>query len=146
MKNTIVLLTGLAILSGATLSSCNSPRQKVENAEENVDDANLKLEEANRAYLEDVELYRVETADRIAANEKSIGEFNSRIAKEKKEARADYQKKIDDLNAKNTDLKKTMDDYEANGKEGWEAFKINFNRSMDELSEGIKNVFTPEKK
>lgn len=143
MKKSITLFAASILISGALFTSCNSPSEKVEDAEENVEDANKKLEEANRAYLDDIELYRLETAERIAANEKSIAEFNERIKNEKKEAKADYKKKIDELDAKNTDLKKTMDDYKANGKEGWEEFKISFSQSMDEVGEELKLIFAP---
>ena len=64
--------------------SCNSPAKKVENAEEKVLEANKDLKKANQEYVTDMENYRKETAIKVAANEKTIADFNIRIASEKK--------------------------------------------------------------
>ena len=84
--------------------------------------------------------YRKEAADRIAANDSSIAQFKARIANEKKADRADYQKKLDVLDAKNSDLKKRMDDYKAEGKSNWQIFRAEFNHDMDALGTSIKNM------
>ena len=74
--------------------SCNSPAKKVENAEEKVLEANKDLNQANQDYLTDIENYRRETAEKVAANEKTIADFNLRIASEKKAAKKNYQKQV----------------------------------------------------
>lgn len=98
------------------------------------------MEEATDDYQAEVAKYKIETADKIAANEKSIAEFNTRISTEKKEAREDYKKKIADLEAKNSDLKMKMDTYKADSKENWEKFKVEFSRDMDELGQAFKDL------
>ena len=145
MKKSI-LKQGLAVLFiGAMIISCDSPSKKVEKAEADVEAADKALEEANEAYFEDMANFRLQTDERIAANEKVIAEFNERIAKEKLDAKTDYKAKIAELEAKNNDLKKKMADYKAEGKENWEAFKIDFNKDMDALGLAIENFFTPSK-
>jgi len=57
----------------------------------------------------------------------------------KKEAAADYKIKVDELEQKNSDLKKQMDDYKAEGKEKWEKFKTEFGHDMDELGNAFKD-------
>jgi hypothetical protein len=69
-----------------------------------------------------------------------MAEFEKRIATEKKDAKTDYKKKIAELEKKNTDMKKRMDDYKAKGKEEWEFFKTDFNKSMDELGQSVKDL------
>ncbi|MES2587329.1 MAG: hypothetical protein V4622_00030 [Bacteroidota bacterium] len=137
------LLT-LAVVAGliASISSCETSAKKVENAQENLEESEDKLDEANQEYVAEIEEYRKETADRIEANNKSIAEFNARIDNEKMEAKADYRKRVLELEQKNSDLKKTMDDYKAQGKENWEEFKTEFSDDMNDLGEAIKNVFT----
>jgi len=81
--------------------------------------------------------YKTESLDKIAANEKSIAEFNARTEHEKKEAKADYKAKIAELEQRNTDMKKKMDDYKEDGKENWEKFKVDFNLEMDELNQSF---------
>ena len=76
-------------------------------------EANSDLDEANEEYLAEIEEHRKKTADKIIANEKSIAEYKARIENERNEIKADYNKKIDELEKKNSDIKKKMDDYQA---------------------------------
>jgi chromosome segregation ATPase len=140
MKKIILTLTAFTFITTAMLTSCNTPAEKVENAENNLKEANKDLNKANEEYLADVEKYKQETADKIAANERSIAEFNARIAKEKKDAKADYKKKIKMLEQRNSDMKKKMDDYKADGKEKWEKFKTEFSHDMDEVGKAFKDL------
>ena len=139
------IIITLLILS---LSSCSTatPEEKVENAQENVKDAKQDLKAANQEFTEDELKYRRESEDKIAANEKSIAEFNTRIANEKAQAKADYLFKINALNKKNSDMKKRLDDYKAGSKENWEKFKTEFNHDMDELGKSFKNFTTKKNK
>lgn len=140
MKKSILTMVAAAFITGTILTSCSTPAQKVENAEENVTEANTALDKANEQYMADVENYRKLTAEHIAANNKSIAEFNARIENEKKEVKADYKKKIAKLEQKNTDMKKKMDDYKVEGKEKWEVFKAEFSHDMDELGTAFKDL------
>lgn len=146
MKTALFIMTSLTLSVGTMLTSCNTPAQKVENAEEEVVKANEDLDEANKAYLVDMETYRKETAIRIAANKESIAAFNLRIVNEKKDAKADYQKRIAELDQKNTDMQKKLDDYAATGKENWEIFKTEFNHDMDGIGQSLKDLTVDNKK
>ncbi|MEI7726591.1 MAG: peptidase M23 [Bacteroidota bacterium] len=140
MKKIILTLTACTLISGAFLTSCNTPSQKVANAQENVVQANQDLAQANKEYLEDMANYRTETAARIAANDESIKEFNARIAHEKMEAKADYKKKVADLEQKNRDMKTRMDNYKEEGKEKWLVFKAEFSHDMEEMGKAFKDL------
>lgn len=139
MKTSNLIMVS-ALISLATLTNCNTPAQKVEKAEVNVVEANKDLEKANQEYLTDIENYRLETADKLVINEKSIIEFNARIESRKKDATADYKAKVAELNKKNTDMRKRMDDYKADGKEKWESFKAEFNHDMEELAKSFEDL------
>ncbi len=108
MKNLflLVILSVAGIASISILSSCNSPAEKVENAQDKVAEANKDLEQANQEYLIDIDKYRRETNEKIAANVKIIADFNSRIEMQKANAKEDYKMKVAELEQKNTDLKK----------------------------------------
>ena len=140
MKKLILKVVASVFLTGALLTSCNTPAQKVENAEDNVTEANQDLAKANREYEAEIESYRKETADKIEANNKSIADFNARIALEKKDAQDDYRRQIATLEQKNSDMKKKMDDYKAEGKEKWEKFKTEFSRDLEELGNAFKDL------
>jgi hypothetical protein len=129
-----------ATITGLTITSCNTPAQKVEIAQNTVNEAEQNLNEANQAYLADIEKFRKEADDRIALNNKSIAEFNTRMESEKADAKADYKKKIREIEKRNTDLKKKMDDYKAESKDQWDKFKTEFSKDMEELGQAFKNI------
>lgn len=140
MKKTIFILAVTTFIAGAIFTGCQSSEKKVENAQDAVAKANENLDEANQKYLADIEAYRKVITDKIDANNKSIAEFKLRINKEKKEAREDYKKRINELEQKNNDIKKKLDDYKAQGKENWENFKTEFNHDMDELGQAFQDL------
>jgi len=140
MKKSIFAIAASTFIACAVLISCSSSAEKVENAETNVVEANKDLDKANEAYITNIENYRKEYNEKFATNEKNIADFNTRIANEKKEAKAEYKEKITKLEQKNTDMKKKMSDYKAEGKENWEKFKSEFSRDMDELGQAFKDL------
>jgi len=145
-KNSLLPIVGLVcialilLISVTILTSCSSPSQKLEAAQENVKDANDDLYEANEAYLNEIDIYRRESAAKINANNQSIADFNARIESQKKEVRDDYKKKIAELEQKNTDAKKRLDGYKADGKDNWTNFKLEFSRDMDALGKALKDL------
>ncbi len=111
--------------------------------QKNVETANQELDEEKLALQKEVEEYKQATADQIAANEKSLEEFNARIATQKSTAKeTSYEAEIAALNAKNSDLKKKLADFEVDNKSNWELFKSEFNDDMKDLGESFKNFTT----
>jgi hypothetical protein len=140
MKKKIYLIAATMFAVGLMMIGCSSPSEKVEDAQEKVDKANQNLDKAQEDYIVDVENYRKETAEKIAANEKLEADFNARIANDKEDARADYKKKIAALDEKDTDMKKRMAEYKMEGKDKWTAFKEGFNKDMDALGQDWKDL------
>jgi len=140
MKKSILTLAVCSFITVGILISCNNSAQKADKAQQNVIKANKDLDQANKEYLADIGNYRIETAKRIAANDQIIYEFRTKLEHEKKIAKADYNKKIAELEQKNRDMKRKMDDYKSDGKENWEKFKAEFNHDMDELGKAFKDL------
>jgi F0F1-type ATP synthase membrane subunit b/b' len=140
MKKSVLILAVFALAVNTIITGCDTPAQKVENAQENVDASNKQLDQANQDYQKDIDSYRIETADKFAANDKSLADFRARIKDQKADAKADYEKKLAELERKNTDMKKQMDDYKADGKDKWETFKTGFSKSMDDLGQSFKDL------
>jgi chromosome segregation ATPase len=140
MKKSILALAACTLIAGAIFTSCDTPTQKVENAQQNVIEANNDLAKANQEYLADMESYRQETANRIAANEEAIREYNARIEHDKKAIKAEHKKRIAELEQKNRDMKKRLDDYREEGKDKWIIFKAEFSHDMDELGKAFKDI------
>lgn len=141
MKKSVTVLTICTFMSAAIFTSCNSPAEKVENAEENVTEANKELDEANEKYLLDIETFKIETAAKIDTNEKTINAFEALSDEKKKAASVDYKNKIAELKGKNLELKIKMENYNAEGSTQWESFKSDFNRDMMDLVRSL-NEFT----
>lgn len=141
MKKSILTMAALAFMMGAMLSGCNSSEQKLKNAEEDAVAANEALEDANAEYLADMEKFRKETEAKTISNDEMIAELRGRMAKEKAAVRNDYQKKITALEESNARMKIRMTEYKDEGRDKWYAFKLEFNRDMDELGKAL-NDFT----
>jgi len=148
MKKSMLMLTIPALMGASLLfTGCTTPANKVDNAREDVTeakadlkDAREDLRDANNEYLTDVEAYRRETAAKIEANNQSIIAFNTQIKGEKLDAQAGYRRQLDELERKNVELKRRMDDYKVNGQSNWESFKKEYNRDMQSLGLAFKNL------
>jgi F0F1-type ATP synthase membrane subunit b/b' len=140
MKKSILVNAAISFVTVAIIVACNSPSEEIAQAEENVTEAHLDLDKANEEYFAEIETCRKETNEKIAANDQSIAEFKVRIETKKKEAKADYKKRIEDLEQKNSDMKKRLDEYKADGKAGWEKFKAEFNHDMEELGKAFTDL------
>jgi len=137
MKKSLTVLTMCTILSGAIFTSCNSPAEKLEDAEKNVTEADKELDEANEAYLMDIESFKLEVAREIEANEATINAFEALPEKQKQATSADYKNKIAELKGKNLELKIKMENYNGEGKSQWENFKNDFKTDMMSLGNAI---------
>ena len=146
MKKSYMSLVLSFFLTTILLISCASPSEKVENAKEEVLDANNKLDTAIKNYQADINAYKIETASKIAANELAIKNFNSKIENEKKELRASYLSKIEVLEKKNRDLKNKLDNYQDDGNDKWRTFKAEFGKEMDDLGKSIKDLASKDNK
>lgn len=145
MKNTLKVLTLSALFSMAFLTACSNSSEKLDEAREDVTEANEKLEEAEDAYLNDIEGYKRETAAKIEANDQMIADFQVLSAKEKRANSAEYQKKVAELKAENEAMKTKMDNYTAQGNDEWREFKEEFNNDMVELGRSL-NEFSNNRK
>lgn len=140
MKKSILVLTACTLITGAMLTGCESSSEKAEDAQEKVDEANKDLEEAKEEYQKEIENYRRETEEKTVANDRAIAELRAKVDNQKREAREEYRKKIDELEQKNAEMKRKMTDYKPEGKDGWDKFKTEFNRDMEDLGNSFKNL------
>jgi seryl-tRNA synthetase len=140
MKKTILTIFIFALIDYSALTSCNSPAPKNDNAGNNAKDTINNPGKDTSTYLTEIDTFKKQNNDSIEANEKSINAFNERIANAKMKDRENYKNEINDLNKKNSDLKRKLDEYKADGKADWKTFKNRFNHDMDELNKSIKNI------
>jgi hypothetical protein len=129
MTSVIILLSGVLIAGCST-----SPEQKVQDAKENAD-------EANEAYLEEIENYKAEQWVIIQANEDALAEMKAVSDEEASKISDDYEALVSDLEARNEALKVALKDYEDKGESKWKKFKKEFSHDMDELGTAFKDIF-----
>lgn len=142
MKKRIYTYSVAMIMMLAILVSCSSPSQKVENAKADLKDA--KQEQLDS--IADYELFKQQSEERIANNEKIIADFKASRAANKKAIKDSEQRMIDELEQRNINMRKKIIEYKENGKDEWAAFKTEFGHDMDELGKAIKGLTVNETK
>jgi len=143
MKKTIYALAISMIMAGTIFTGCKSSAKKVEDAQDKVEAANQELTQARK---DSILQFTQESEAKIAAHAKSIADFKARIATEKKENRATYEKKLAAIEQQDSDLKKKLDDYKATGKDNWETFKADFTKSMEAINDALKDLTATKSK
>lgn len=89
-------------------------------------------------------VFIIEADRQFTSNEKQIAELKEKYLMLDK-ADETIKEEISKLEQKNSDLKKTIVDFEEDEKNTWKLFKIRFNYNMKELQIALKE-FAPEKK
>jgi chromosome segregation ATPase len=142
MKKVLFTIAIVPFIAAAILTGCQSSGTKVENAEQNVQDAKDKVEvaqqELNQAIKDSIQQFRKDEAERISANEKSIVEFKAKIAKEDQESKARNEQRLAELEQQNRDMKTRLEQFKEDTKDNWEAFSFKFKHDMDNLGQAFK--------
>jgi predicted RNase H-like nuclease (RuvC/YqgF family) len=144
MKVTISILALATLMAGAMLTSCQSSAKKAENARDNLQEAKDNVIEAkqelNQALNDSIQQFKKDSKEKISNNEKIIAEFKARIAKSEKATKVKYEKTVAELEQKNNDLKKKLENYMDEGQDKWTSFKSEFNHDIDELGLALKDL------
>lgn len=141
MKSNILKMSMFAFLITGMLMSCNdSPGEKVEEAEENVLEAQQELEEARQDSIEYV-TYRSESERKLDMNDQKIAELKQRKRTAAKEIEDQYDRDIEEMERRNKELRDNINNYQSGGRDRWESFKYSFNENMNELENSISNFF-----
>jgi len=142
MKITIITLAlSTMLIAGTVFTSCKSPAQKEEAAQAKVDEAqqDLNAAQVKVATSEEWATFKSESELKIKDNEIRIAEIKVKMKKPGKVFDALYQKRIDELEERNLEMRVRMNTYE-NSKSDWESFKTEFNHDMDELGKALKDL------
>jgi hypothetical protein len=146
MKNYMKMSFASLLMVGSLLVSCSTPAEKVDKAEDDSREAKKELRIAKAEYEKEMKAYRKTSEEKIAANELKIAEFKARGSTQKATAKADYEKNVEELNRKNTDMKMRLDSFKFDSKTKWEAFKFELNQDMDELGQAINDFMGKDEK
>lgn len=142
MKYPIIILTAVTLIAAFILSGCDSPSNRMENAETSVIEADRDLEIAKSEVDAELRIYRAENEDRIVEFNRTISEIKQEIENESDaEVRAELEEKLDEVEASHLELKREMDNYIASGRDNWDEFKDSFSDRMDDLGDSLENFF-----
>jgi hypothetical protein len=134
---------GVVLINGLLLTKINLAQEtKVEAAKEKVKNAKLELKDAQTENDKEFTQYKTEVDLKISANEKSIAKLKEKINTSDDKFKAKYQKKVDALEVKNSELKTKISEYKYEGNDQWVIFKRGFNKDLKVVGKAIKNVFS----
>lgn len=140
MKNRLFNLASIVFVSGILFTGCNMNNKNADKSQDKVHDAKQNVVEANQALNNAIEEFKKESEEIFAANEKRIAEFKVKIAEEKLENKAILEKRLDEMEQKNIEMKKKLASYKNDGNEKWNTFKDEFNHDMKELGKAFKDL------
>lgn len=133
MKTKKIVIAVIGCVAGLVLSSCQTKEKKLEDAQENVKEANEDLDEAEREFRNEADI-------KLRENENEIRMYKDNINTMKVETRANYQRMVDSLERRNEELKIKLKEYKGETNDKWDAFKREFNHDMDELKNSLKDI------
>ncbi len=153
MKKIVITLAATAFFAGILFTSCNSPSQKVKNAEDKVQetkaaviDAKIDLTLARQDSVSEFQLFKTDYQNQFRNNEQTIAGLKSSIADASRENKIVYDKKLAELEKRNNELKIKLAEYKEGDNSQWQTFKSEFKRDMDELGKAFSNFTVSNKK
>jgi predicted RNase H-like nuclease (RuvC/YqgF family) len=80
------------------------------------------------------------TDEIVNANEKNISDLKDKLANQNMEVKTKYEKKLEELDQKNSDLKIKLEEYKEDGTDKFEKFKTEYLNEIDEIGKSIKDL------
>ena len=143
MKTKYFILTAIVLINGLLLTGINFAQEtKVETAKEKVKQAKLELNDAQTQSDKEWHQFKANAELKIDNNEKSIAEFKVKIKTADEKFKIKYDKKVDSLEQRNSELKKKISEYKYEGKDQWVIFKRGFNHDLKVVGKAIKDLFS----
>jgi len=146
MKKPIIILAAVAFAAMSFFAGCESPEQKVADAQEEVADAKENLADKKydakverKADAKEWEQFKAESKAKIVSNDKKIAELKIRMTQSGQLEEVVYKERIISLEKKNTELRKRMETYDANQND-WASFKREFSKDMENLGQAIEDL------
>ncbi len=152
MKKIVFKLAATVFIAGLLFTSCNSQSQKIENAEDNLQDkkeavidAKIDLTLARQDSISEFEQFKSDFQNQIKTNEKTIAGLKLSTVGASKENKVLYEKKLVELEERNNELKIKLAEYKEGEEDQWKTFKLEFKRDMDELGKAFSDFTVSNK-
>ena len=147
MKKTIYMLPAAVLMAVTVFASCETPAQKQQVAQANVEGATEELQQAKQQEVNaEYPAFKKDAEIKIAGNDKQIADLRVKLAQPGKSPLDDMRRqKIDNLEKQNADLRSQLLGYEK-GPSDWTAFKLKFNHDSDNLRNAFRDFGNDLKK
>ncbi len=143
MKHLLSTLASVTLIAGFIFSGCDSPSNKMQDAETSVIEANRDLEMAKSEVEAELKMYRADNDERIMEYNRTINEIKKKISNESDmEIKVKLEKKLAEYETTHRALEREMDNYKASGRDNWDNFKDSFSNRMDDLGNSLEDFFT----
>jgi DNA anti-recombination protein RmuC len=133
----------IGFMAAAVSTSCNRPsEERLKDANEKVDEERQDVNKAIDNAQVEWEKYKADAKEKIRDNDEKIAKLKDKMRDEKADAREKHQEKIAELEAKNNEMRRKIDEYKYVNDTGWQEFKREFNHDMDQLGHSIDDIFS----
>lgn len=142
----ITIICSCLLVGGLSVIACKTPDQKVNAAQNQVDNAKENLQkvenkaeivEIKAANAEEWKIFKNESEAKIKTNEIRISELKSKIKRSGYPMDNLNAKRVDTLEMQNKMLQTKVDNYSKNMTD-WKTFKMEFNHDLDGLGKELK--------
>lgn len=135
MKKSVMIIAPVFLFGAFALTSCdNRTPAEEQQFEEQVE---MEIDSIQMAKTE-WDAYKTNIQSRIADNELRIQEIQDKLKGNGGVIDKARQKRIDDLRAKNEELRSKLDNWNSDYSK-WEEFKSDVDRSIDELDASVRD-------
>lgn len=128
----------IMMLTNCELSANNGGNVTV--AHDDVMVARQEWLEAQRDSVADCIIFKAESAARVYKNVQIIADFKVRIMTGEKAMKARYQKQLEELKKKNSNLSYKLERYSESGTDNCETFKREWNDDMNRLVKALHEM------
>jgi len=112
-------------------------RDKVKDTRKDVINDSGKLVQV---LTDSIQNFKTESQEKSDINEKLITEYRERRPIVQDEQVAKYLSKVDELERKNSEMKRKLDEYKMEGRGQWVSFRQEFNHDMSGLKKALKDL------
>jgi TRAP-type mannitol/chloroaromatic compound transport system substrate-binding protein len=137
MKQKIYVLALTMFIAGILFTACNSSDKKSANKQDTLTVEQKTIKQSMRDSVVQLEK---RTEEIVNANEKNISDLKDKLANQNMEVKTKYEKKLEELDQKNSDLKIKLEEYKEDGTDKFEKFKTEYLNEIDEIGKSIKDL------
>ena len=142
----LLLLPLSSLFIVIAICSCSSSDKQTKRFELQTGSGTMPYNEIDEQYESEFLEYKAQASAKLSDNDYSIVEFKSLIEQKEGSAKEDYDKKVAELEAKNTELRNNLEDYKEGSRDHWESFKAEFDYDMTELGKAFQDVSTKNRR